>query len=109
MTLLKIISLALLCAPPAFAQVKPAPPAPRVSCIANDEVVMQSRKLDNGTYKLTSIEDWRVHCTITVGDKKIYDDDLHLLHPCEFHDAMLAIDEFRNKTAVQILKEKKPK
>src|SRR4051812_31466468 len=83
------------------------PPVPKVSCIATNHPETLVTHNADGTAKVEEIDDWLVSCTITVGEKKVYDGQLVLPHPTEFHEAMVAIDEFRRVKAGVILKEKK--
>lgn len=77
-------------------------PHSKVSCVArNQQVVI----VDRTTGKTTESDDWIVDCTITVDEHVIWAKPLVLGHPCDFRTAMDSIDEFRNKTAVRIIKD----
>jgi hypothetical protein len=88
------------------AQIPQGKPAAKVNCIATNYPEILSEKKADGTAKETEVDDWRVSCTITLGDKKLFDEALSIPHPTPFREAMDAIDIFRNKQAPQILKTK---
>lgn len=80
-------------------------PKNKVNCIASNQPVMLVHKNEDGTAKEEEVDDWRVICTLTLGDKQIFNDILVLAHPTKFREAMDAIDEFRTKTAAKLIKE----
>lgn len=52
-------------------------------------------------------DSWRVDCTVKVGEKLVWSGPLVLAEFATFRDAMLAIDEFRTKTAPKLARESK--
>jgi hypothetical protein len=101
-----VLSLALLLrgctSQPVFAQ----KPTAKVSCLATNYPEVLVHRNADGTSRLEDVDDWRVNCVITLGDKKLFDEALTLPHPTPFRDAMDAIDSFRSKQAPKIIKEK---
>lgn len=88
-----------------LAQIRP-PPA-RVSCIATNYPEVLVHKNSDNTATLTDLDDWRVNCKITIREAVIFNEALTLPHPTEYMAAMAAIDDFRKKRALQILKDAK--
>ena len=100
------------------------PPA-EVACVMHNYSYIVSH-YDNTNNKLDEVEmddfwvgghdpEDRGGCYISIGDKLIYGSrdkegrvvgvPLVTAHPTSSHDAIIAIDEFRNKTAVALVKE----
>ena len=88
------------------AQAPQGKPAAKVSCIATNfpEVLVHAN--GDGTKRLEEVEDWRVTCTITAGDKTLFNQAMTLPHPTPFREAMDAIDSFRSKQAPKIIAKK---
>lgn len=84
-------------------------PRVKVNCVATNYPEIIASKNADGTFSEREVDDWRVTCTITEGEKKVFSDDLKIPHPTPFREAMDAIDQFRKVRAVQILKEKNSK
>ena len=85
----------------------PAPgPAAKVSCTAINEPEEIVHKFADGHAVLEEADDWRVSCKIVQGDKTLWAEELSLLHPTPYAEAMAAIDKFRKEEAPKILKEK---
>jgi len=88
----------------------PATPVPRVnvSCVArNTSYTVSHYNKEANKLDVTEIEDWHVTCKITSDDKEIFNDELKLVHPINFHDTMEEINDFRTKRAPEIAKGKK--
>jgi hypothetical protein len=105
----QLLKFAYFCALalPAVAAAQKPPIIPRVDCKLDNEPWTVVRHREDKTAYEEEVDDWRVSCTITVGDKKVYDAPLDLAHPTAFRDAMEAVEEFRTKKAAQIIKQKK--
>jgi hypothetical protein len=92
----------------ASAQTKPTPqPRLHTSCkMTNNPVSLVSVEYPKGR----DVDNWRVECAITEekGDetKTLYKETLTLPFECSFREAAEAVDVWRNKTAVAIIKEK---
>src|SRR5438105_9496940 len=95
-----VLAVWLLCALSARPQEKP-----KVSCFAENH---PETFLDGQTGKEQERDNWTAKCEIRQGDAVLYAPTrLILPYPATFRQAMDAIDEFRSKKAVEILKEKK--
>jgi hypothetical protein len=81
-----------------------AEPPAKISCLAErQEFVVYDAK----TKTSKEFESWRASCTIKKGSEEIYSGTLALPYPATFREAMDAIEEFRTKKAVEILKKEK--
>jgi hypothetical protein len=84
-------------------------PAPKVHVVChldNHPYTVSHYDKSNNKLNEEEIDDWRVDCEIEVGKHFYQKCDVVATHPVSFHDAMVAVDEFRTKTAPQLVKDK---
>lgn len=79
---------------------------PEVTCkIVDHPIEVMNAQTGKGEER----DDWRVHCVVKQADKIVYEEDLVLPYPCDIQTAIVAVEDFRKKRVIEILKKKKGK